>query len=328
MTPGIASTWVPSTQEWDDAWRSCSYSTFFHGREWAEIWAEYRKGKISPDPLCVALKDGTKILLPFSKEKLCLGLIDRHLSSLAGTFGGWLADVSLSEQQQTILLRFIAERYSNLIWRFNPYEGVLPFNNLFHIMNDETHALNLLHGFDEVNREWTKGNASVVRKARKARKAGVMVRLAVTRDDWAAYFRIYENSLNRWGEDATSAYTWPLFDIMYRHASPNIKLWLAEHESVVIAGALCFYSPQHVVYWHGAALSQYFQLRPVNLLMYEVIRDAAGLGYKWFDFNPSGRLEGVKAFKKSFGAVPIISNIATKTSSSLRILQLMQSRRK
>jgi lipid II:glycine glycyltransferase (peptidoglycan interpeptide bridge formation enzyme) len=54
--------------------------------------------------------------------------------------------------------------------------------------------------------------------------------------------------------------------------------------------------------WHGATIGTYFNLRPVNLLYYEVIKTACKKGYIWFDFNPSAGLEGVKAFKERFGA--------------------------
>lgn len=318
MTSGISHTWIPSAEEWDDAWSSCPYSTFFHSREWAEIWAEYRNGKTVSDPLGVALSDGTRVLLPFSKEKMCFGLILRHISSPAGTFGGWLADVPLAGPQQVGLMQFIAKHYSNLLWRFNPYEKVLLTQEFSRVQDDETHALDVSAGFDKIYRGWTKGHASA---ARKARKAGVLVRLAKNQEDWEKYFRVYENSLSRWGANVTSTYSWSLFEIMFRRASPNIKLWLAEYDGLIIAGALCFYSSTHVVYWHGAALSKYFEVRPVNRLMYEAIRDAAERGFRWFDFNPSGGLEGVRTFKQSFGAVALASDVGTKTSAVMRIMQ-------
>jgi CelD/BcsL family acetyltransferase involved in cellulose biosynthesis len=98
---------------------------------------------------------------------------------------------------------------------------------------------------------------------------------------------------------------------MLRCDSPRIKLWTAVVEDRLVAGALCFYGQGQVVYWHGAALEAYFHVRPVNLLFCEAIKDACETGYRWFDFNPSGGHEGVKAFKQSFGAVslqcPVIS---------------------
>jgi lipid II:glycine glycyltransferase (peptidoglycan interpeptide bridge formation enzyme) len=77
---------------------------------------------------------------------------------------------------------------------------------------------------------------------------------------------------------------------------------LSIYQDKVISGALCFHSKRHYVYWHGASIETYFNLRPVNLLLYEVIKNACEKGYLWFDFNPSAVLKGVKAFKERFGA--------------------------
>jgi lipid II:glycine glycyltransferase (peptidoglycan interpeptide bridge formation enzyme) len=320
MTLRIVKTWVPSAGEWDDAWRDCPYSTYFHSREWAEIWADYSHGKISPAPLGVALSDGTQIVLSFSKEKIFKGLITRYISSPAGTFGGWLSRTSLDQRQQELLMTLITNRFPDLMWRFNPYEKVLHAGGLGCLTEGETNALDLSTGFEEIYRGWTKGHTSAARKARKARKAGVKISIAETPEDWQSYYRVYEESLNRWGENTTSSYSWHLFESILQRSSPNIRLWLAKYEGLVVAGALCFYSSAHVVYWHGVALSSYFELRPVNLLMYEAIKDAAERGLNWFDFNPSGGLEGVKAFKLSFGAAPLESNVLTLISLKQKLI--------
>lgn len=128
------------------------------------------------------------------------------------------------------------------------------------------------------------------------------VKEATTHDEWLDYYRVYEDSLRRWGNNATSRYRWEIFDEMFRRRSPRIKLWLAVYRDKVVAGALCFYAPAHTVCWHSAALESHFHLRPVNLLMREAVRDACDRGLTWFDFNPSGGHEGVRAFKRSFGA--------------------------
>jgi hypothetical protein len=318
MTLRIAKTWMPSTGEWDDTWRDCPYSTYFHSREWAEIWADYSHGKVTPAPLGVALSDGTQIVLTFSKEKIFKGLITRYISSPAGTFGGWLSRTSLDQHQQLILMTLITKRYPDLMWRFNPYERVLCADGLGSLTEGDTYALDLSIGFDNIYRGWTKGHASA---ARKALRAGIKISIAETLEDWQSYYRVYEESLNRWGKNTTSNYSWHLFEAILNRASSNIRLWLARYEGSVVAGALCFYSPSHVVYWHGAALSRYFELRPVNLLMYNAIKDASERGGKWFDFNPSGELEGVKAFKRSFGATALESNVLTLVSTKLKIIK-------
>jgi CelD/BcsL family acetyltransferase involved in cellulose biosynthesis len=119
-------------------------------------------------------------------------------------------------------------------------------------------------------------------------------------------------------------YGWELFKEMFERYSPDVKLWLAVCYGKIIAGALCFYSKHHVAYWHGAAYSDYFKLRPVNLLMYEAIRHACEQGYSWFDFNPSGGHEGVKAFKRSFGTQEVLCPVVKTQSSFSKVLKLLQ----
>ena len=59
------------------------------------------------------------------------------------------------------------------------------------------------------------------------------------------------------------------------------------------------------MYWHGAARESSLALRPANRLFGEVIRDACERGFRWFDFNSSAGLEGVRRFKEGFGARPL-----------------------
>jgi hypothetical protein len=207
----------------------------------------------------------------------------------------------------------LLRRHSDLTWRFNPYDATVFRSGVRPDMEEDTRVLELTGGFDVVRRGYTKGAASAVAKALRH---GVTVRIAAGVDDWCAYYRVYEDSLRRWGERASSRYGWELFDALQRRGSPRIRLWLALHSGKIVAGALCFYAKRHAVYWHGAALSDSFPMSPVNLLMNEAIRDACGRGYAWFDFNPSGGHEGVEAFKKHFGAKPLPCPLVVRRASA------------
>lgn len=173
---------------------------------------------------------------------------------------------------------------------------------MLEIRPDETHVLALDRDFDAILKTWNAGHRSGVKKAQKA---GVTVRCAPTLDDWRAYYGVYEDSVRRWGENAHGRQSWALFEAMYARKSAHIRLWLAEYQGAIISGIVCFYAPQHVVYWHGATLEAHFELGPSKLVMYEAIRHASENGYRWFDFNPSGGLDGVREFKRRFGAVPL-----------------------
>jgi len=286
-----------NSKEWDTLWGKCPYATYFHSREWAEIWKAYSRETIVPDPKLLEFSDGTKALLPLSRRRSYKGLVNSYLSSPAGTFGGWISVDSLTVEHAKLLTEFMIH-LGSLTWRLNPYD-VLAFKSGVQITNDdETHTLNLSPGFEHLYKGMTKGHRSAVRKAAKS---GIKIEITSTLEDWKVYYEVYQSSLHRWGNRASSQYDWEFFSQMHHRHSPNIKLWIAKYQGKVVAGALCFYSLKHVVYWHGAALGEFFNLRPVNLLICEALKEACDQGFSWFDFNPSGPHEGVRNFKKSFG---------------------------
>lgn len=304
-------------EEWDGIWSSCNYATYFHSREWAEIWRDYSGGVIVPSAVALELSDGALVLIPFSVQLICRGLQKSYESSPAGTFGGWISSDDLRLEHARLVAGYLMG-VGNLTWRVNPYDALAVSAMAGVGQEDETHVLDLSDGFQKILSRWSKGHSSA---AKKAAKEGVTIRRANDDEDWRAYYQVYEDSLRRWGDKASSRYRWQLFEGFASRRSDKVQLWVAEYQRKVIAGALMVCSTNHVIYWHGAALSDYFHLRPVNLLIYEVIKAACEQGFRWFDFNPSGGHEGVLAFKKSFGAVPLKSSVIrvqTPTSALLR----------
>lgn len=302
MSPAIRQARAASVSEWDAAWRAAPYATFFHARQWAEVWERYSDGELRPAPLHVTFDDGEQAVLPFSRQRLFKGVAQRRLSSPAGTYGGWLGSEGMDERHAAALCAYILHTFPELWWRLNPYDPLTAALRERATEQDETYAIPLGAGFAAVEAAATHGHRS---SARKARRAGVTVRRAAGEDDWRAYFALYEDSLARWGDAASSNYSSKLFDELRRLEPGLAELWLATLDDRVIAGALCLYAPRHAVCWHAAALASFFELRPVNLLYFEAIEDACRRGLDWFDFNPSGGHEGVREFKRRFGALAL-----------------------
>ena len=50
MSTSIIEVRAATNQEWDDLWRESANSTYFHSREWAEIWSSYTNGRVQPAP--------------------------------------------------------------------------------------------------------------------------------------------------------------------------------------------------------------------------------------------------------------------------------------
>ena len=322
----ITSVRPASLSDWDTIWQDCDYSTYFHSREWAEIWSKHSKRKMFLAPFLVSFSDGKKALLPFSCLKrdglgpILMGTSRLYLSSPECTYGGWISADRLCDNHAILLSNLVKKKFSNLLWRLNPYDDIALKSGIKISDEGETHAINLEKGFDVIASNMSKGHRSAVKQAIRN---GVSVRISTSIEDWLEYYQVYETSVSRWGNRLLGdKYPWGLFHEIFIRNSPNVELWLSIYRDRVISGALCFHSKTHFVYWHGASIETYFNLRPVNLLLYEVIKNACEKKYAWFDFNPSGGLEGVKTFKERFGAQPLKCPIVRLRPKNMRTLAI------
>lgn len=309
-----------SAEAWDRAWRGCDYATYFHSREWAELWRDVSRGATRPDPLLVRFGDGTSAVLPLSRRRVARGLAAVIESSPAGTFGGWVSTDRLEERHARALASVLLARGAGVTWRINPYDPNAGTVRPPGAEQDTTHAVALDRDFEAIVHTWSKGHRAAVKQAQRE---GVTVRAADSLDDWRGYYGAYMSSVERWGDAASTVYPWELFERLHGLASADVRLWVGLCEGAVVAGTLCFYARRHVVYWHGAALAEFFERRPVNLLVYTAMRDARERGLRWFDFNPSGGLEGVRHFKKSFGADELACPVVRREGRLLRALRVL-----
>lgn len=303
VTLNIARVAAATDQQWREAWRECASSTYFHSPEWARIWEFYSRGAIRAAPRLIVFSDGTEAVLPWCFETKARGLLSRYASSTQGTYGGWLSTKPLTLSHALCLVDWLTRgRRRNLVWRLNPYDQLAfraGVTRHLRCKHDETHALRLQGNAGQVLDGFKSSYRSQIRKALKSQFS---VAPATSLDDWRAYFDVYRDSLERWGDEPDTGYSWRLFEFMYRLNSPDVKLWLARHEGKVVSGDICLYASKHVAYWHGATLKDYLCTSVAKLLKFEEIKDSTRRGYDWYDFNPSAGLAGVKFFKEGFNA--------------------------
>lgn len=313
MSLTITSIRLASDSEWDSCWHDCDHATWFQSREWTELWCALAEIKSRPQPRAIRFSDGKTAVVPMLAATAHKGLVKTHCMSPGGGYGGWLSTDALEIGHATCLSRSLLD-LGNVEWLTNPFDPLVLASGMLSGRMQYTDAVALHEGMDSVVRRWTKGHRSAVQKAARA---GVAVRRAESIDDWRSYHALYRHSVRRWGESATSNHPLKLFEALYNLNSSNVVLWLATVEHEVVAGAVCLYAGRQVSYWHGAALDSHFHVRPVNLLLHAAIADACSCGKHWFDLGLSGGHEGVRAFKKSFGAVPLpaIHVVATTRGS-------------
>ena len=307
-----------SADEWDRSWIACSHATYTQSRQWAEVWTKMSNGRVRCGPLHISFTDGTQVVLPVCQERHHKGLVQRNLLPAGGGYGGWLSATALSAEHAKLLCRF-ALGMGNVEWALNPFDPQLDVYVPDDASLDSTQVIDLTMGIDSIVRKWSKGHKAAIQQARRA---GVEVRVASSLEEWRSYFGLYQDSLRRWGDKTTSNHPWVVFEHLHSSSDERVRLWLARLHDEPVAGALCFYSKEHVSYWHGAMLESSKAARPVNLLMHAIIEDASRNGYRWFDMGMSGGHDGVLAFKRGFGTTDVpcrFVNRSTKWSTIVRM---------
>ena len=309
-TPGIAAVRRAQDIEWDSCWRTCDFAYYYQSRQWMELWCKLDGMTATPEARLVEFSDGTRVIVPMIVSRIHKGVVKIYSLSAGGAYGGWISTDPLTIDHAASVTRYLL-RLGSIQWLSNPRDELVLECDLPCRKIDETQMLFLTGSFDDIVRKWTKGHRSAVQKARRA---SVSIRRARSIDDWREYYAVYRDSVRRWGESATSDYSLDLFEALGRLESADVVLWLAVHEEKIVAGAICLYARKQVAYWHGAALESYFDRRPVNLLMHEAIRDACERRLDCFDLGLSGGHDGVRAFKKSFGASSVeVASVAATT---------------
>ena len=102
------------SEKWDSIWRDCSYATYYHSREWAEIWSRYKQGDLRPNPLLLQFTDGQKALLVLSSVVWSGGTGKSFVSSADGNYGGWIAVDPIGKEHAILMKEFLTQELSRL----------------------------------------------------------------------------------------------------------------------------------------------------------------------------------------------------------------------
>jgi hypothetical protein len=301
--PAVTGIRTADDAEWDAAVDACPHATYFHTREWAELWQRYSGGHLRPVARLATFADGATALLP-AVEKTVLDLphvgrlstgLRTVISAYGSTYGGWVGDGLTAAHHRALRER---TRRLNVDLTQNPFDDAVAAAGLPWTRRDFTQVVALPEDPADLRRRWSRGHVSAVNKAARA---GLTVTEARTEAQWRDYVRIYRLSLERWA-DPVVVHREELFLDLARSGSDRVRLWLVERDGAAIAGAICCYQGRSVVYWHGALDVAHQDLRPATFLHAQVMRHAVEAGYRWYDFCPSGGSQGVVTFKERFGA--------------------------
>lgn len=304
--------------EWDRIVDSSPQATFFHTRTWAQTWEKHSGGALKPAAWLVRFADGVDAVLPSSEKTLGdlpyvsgLRQLRTTVSSTGNSYGGWIGSRALTAGHHRALWQHLDG--ANAVIHQNPLdEGLREFDSEFGIPWSEaetTQIVDLRRTEAELRKGFNRGHLSAINKARKA---GLAIESAEDEADWREYFEIYTDSFERWG-DPEGMLDYPFFDVLRRQDPKRVKLWVVRHEGRILAGIIALYHQRSVQYWHGAFRMDQQKLRAAPFLHSEVMSAALADGYWWYDFNPSGGIEGVMTFKERFGAEKVPASTVVRT---------------
>lgn len=138
------------------------------------------------------------------------------------------------------------------------------------------------------------------RNIEKAYKSGLVVERRKDDEAIRTFYTMYLDSLRRWKAKKRFSLT----DFRKLLSSSFANLFLVRDEVDYLSGAIILSSKEELFYWYGAGYERYFYRRPNDLLHWEIIRYGIERGYKRYNMGTTQGLEGLKRFKKDFGAVP------------------------
>ncbi|MEK7137620.1 MAG: GNAT family N-acetyltransferase [Patescibacteria group bacterium] len=256
----------------------------------------------------VSVLDGTKKSLRAHAGSTYGGLVLSPRCSAAATCDVVAALLAFLHSQNFANAEFLRLTPAPLRRRFSDDQEYALLMQGFVVSRCELGSIIDLHGFTE-DTLLSAFDTECRNEARQAGRAGVTV---CTSDDYGAFYPLLEATLKH--RHAVKP-THTLSEL--RHVASlfpkAMRLFGAFHDGKLIAGMVTLDVTEQTIYTKYIAQNYAFQkMRPVNLLITEVLRHALregkvilDLGVSMDEESPKGINEGLIAFKEGFGARPV-----------------------
>jgi hypothetical protein len=142
----------------------------------------------------------------------------------------------------------------------------------------------------------------------KATKLGLQVRAAENESELRAWYHLYLHAMRR---NAVPPRSYRFFRTLWDLLYPNnlMRLLLAERTEAgrrtLLAGSIFFLYGRTVSYAFTGSMKKDLYLHPNDIIQWRAIRDAAGEGFRWYDFGevPQEHQE-LANFKRKWGSQP------------------------
>ena len=289
-------------EEWSRLVAEDGAATFFQTPEWSDVLISTLPGFESSH---AAARDGDRLVavMPvLARSRLRATTLE---SMAFGTFGGPVLSAAATADTAGLLFAAFAHAAASMrvgLAQIVDRSGRIRESHLpgFRRIDDTVQVVSLDGSYEELEKRF---KPSARNKVRKAVKAGVTVRRAESESDFLAYHAVLEECSREWairprpGPDFFSA-----LSALDRGV---VQMWLAVHDGTVLAGDLNFALHGTVMNWGNVSTDAAKSLAPNILLHANAIEQGVRDGHRAYDLGSSGGIEGVRAFKSSFGTADV-----------------------
>jgi len=312
----VLQTSTADREQWNNLAFKASEGTFFHSFDWSEVIRIYgeKTGFFVPRHVFVVNKEFNEIVgvLPLFLDR------KHHLVSLPfGDYGGPClipsankevvfkllfekAEETAKKEASEIRLKSLPKEYSNWL-RAHQY-AVHPFMYTFLLPID---GLTLDHLWRRFRRDTKRG-------IKKAKEEGVVIEEMQEKELMKDYYQIYTLSMKNGATVRPFVFFEALWDTLSQ--KQPLHVLLAKCQGKYIAGLIFLSWKKRLHIYGNVSLPQYRNLRPNDLLYYEVVRWGVERNFQVVDFGltPLNRNSGLYQFKERWGTSPALLFLTSK----------------
>jgi CelD/BcsL family acetyltransferase involved in cellulose biosynthesis len=302
MTASIS--WDATPAQWRGVLERSNQATFFHTPGWYQAHAEVSGYR--PHAAIVRFEDGAEAILPMATRPAFRGLLTLAEAGIECGYGGLVATRSLGEAELKAAYRLVRARYANLHVMGNPHAALESAMAGGEASLVTTQLVPVLDADAQLKRMNPKRAARVKKAAKIGFELTVIPR--PTREDVTRFYGMYAAHASYWQHRKwvrDEAY----FQALLQHAGSDLVLFLVHLDGELAGFRLLGIQGGVAVGLHLATSPKHERLDAGPFMIAETLNWCRENGCTVFDFLPSGPLEGVKAYKASYGAeaVPFLS---------------------
>ena len=308
-------------QKWAELIEGCDDSDIFFARSYCLLFNESNnevKKEFGSDPQMFFFgNENNYIIYPFFRRKINnLPFVD----FLPSDFSNWVDIISpygysgpLAHISEPDISSLLWQEYLHEFHKYCTQEKIIAEFTRLHpfIQNHQYLAattnikllstvvyVDLKQDASIIKQKFSRGNKSAISKAIRSE---VTIVRSKTVDEIDAFYRLYTGTMKR--VNAKVAYFFPreFFLNLFKQFGENAELFYAKHNNKIIAAAIILCNKSIAHYFLGGTDSEFLQLRPNNLLFYEIILWAKKEGYEVFNLGGGYSEEReLLRFKSSF----------------------------